>query len=308
MVAELVDLEAAGVVDAAAERGDERPHLGRAEHAVEAGALDVEDLALEREDGLKMAVAPLLGAAAGALSLDDVELALLGVFGLAVGELARERGDVERALADDLARLAGRLARLGGDDGLVDDLAGDGRRLFEELAELVGDRGLDDALDLAGDELRLGLRVERGVGVLDAEHAGETLADVFAGEALLQLFEEVVGGAVAVDGLGERRAQAGEVRAAVLVVDVVGVAVDRLLVGRVPLHGHLDRDGRRGRRRGAARDGLGPVGALARGEERDDALVDGLFRLVEEGDELGDAAAVEEACLSGRRGAGRSGG
>ncbi len=77
VVAQLVDLEAAGVVDAAAERGDQGPHLGGAEHAVEAGALHVEDLALEREDGLEVPVTALLGAAPGALALDDVELALL---------------------------------------------------------------------------------------------------------------------------------------------------------------------------------------------------------------------------------------
>ena len=41
--------------DAAAERGDERADLGRREHLVEARALDVEDLALERQDRLELA-------------------------------------------------------------------------------------------------------------------------------------------------------------------------------------------------------------------------------------------------------------
>jgi hypothetical protein len=44
------------------------PTSCRREHLVEAGALDVEDLALEGEDGLKMPVAALLGAEPPALS------------------------------------------------------------------------------------------------------------------------------------------------------------------------------------------------------------------------------------------------
>src|SRR6185436_10741979 len=106
-------------------------------------------------------------------SLDDVDLALGRVFFLAVGELAREGGDVERTLSHDLARLARRLARLGGEDGLVDDLASGARILFEELAELLADDRLDDALHFAGDELGLGLRVERRVRVLDGDDRGE---------------------------------------------------------------------------------------------------------------------------------------
>ena len=121
VVAELLDVEAA-LADAAAERGDERADLGAREHLVEARALDVQDLALERQDRLKLPVAPLLGRAAGAVALDDVELGLAGIARLAVGELARERRVVELALADDLARLARGLARLGGHDRLLDDL------------------------------------------------------------------------------------------------------------------------------------------------------------------------------------------
>ena len=90
-------------------------------------------LPLERKDGLKAPVATLLRAAAGALSLDDVDLALRRVFLLAVGELAGQRRDVERALADDLARFARGFARLGREHRLVDDLARGGRVLLEEL-------------------------------------------------------------------------------------------------------------------------------------------------------------------------------
>ena len=74
VVAELLDVEAP-LADAAAERGDERADLGAREHLVEPRALDVQDLPLERQDRLKLPVAPLLRGAAGAVALDDVDLA-----------------------------------------------------------------------------------------------------------------------------------------------------------------------------------------------------------------------------------------
>src|ERR1700694_205995 len=46
-----------------------------------------------------LAVAALLGGAAGGIALDDEELRFGGVALLAVGELARQGGDIERALA-----------------------------------------------------------------------------------------------------------------------------------------------------------------------------------------------------------------
>ena len=53
------------LADAAAQRRDERRDLGGGEQLVEARALDVQDLALERQDRLELAVAALLRRAAG---------------------------------------------------------------------------------------------------------------------------------------------------------------------------------------------------------------------------------------------------
>src|SRR6266550_1348199 len=75
------------IADARAERGDQRLYLFVAEHLVGAGLLDVQDLALQRQDRLRTAVATALRAAAGRGALDDEELALLGVALLAVCEL-----------------------------------------------------------------------------------------------------------------------------------------------------------------------------------------------------------------------------
>src|SRR5690242_16796168 len=69
----------------ATQSGDERAHLRRGEHLVEARLLDVEDLALERQDGLSAPVAALFGRATGGITLDNEDLGERGVFFLAIG-------------------------------------------------------------------------------------------------------------------------------------------------------------------------------------------------------------------------------
>ena len=185
------------------------------EHLVEARLLDVEDLALDREDRLEAPVAPLLGRAAGRLALDDVDLAQRRVALLAVGELAGQAAAVERALAaHEVARLARRLARAGGVDGLADDPLGDRRVLLEVGAELVVEDRLDDALDLGVAELGLGLPFELRPRNLDADDGGQAFADVVAADVrVLQVLRQVVLAGVEVDGPRQRRAEAREVRA-----------------------------------------------------------------------------------------------
>ena len=174
------------LADPGAQRGDQRPDLGEAEHLVQARLLDVQDLAAQGQDRLGAPVAPLLGRAAGAIALDDEELGERGVLLLAVGELAGQRARVERALAPhELAGLARRLARPRRLDDLLDDLARDARVLLEVRAELFVDDLLDPGLDLGGDELVLGLRGELRVLDLDRDDRGQSLPAVVAGERRL---------------------------------------------------------------------------------------------------------------------------
>ena len=112
------------LADAAAERGDHGADFFVAQHLVVAGLLDVEDLALERQNGLEAPIAALLGGAACAFTLDEVEFAAIGVALGAVGQLAGQAAAVERALAArKVAGLAGSFARAGRFNRLVDDLA-----------------------------------------------------------------------------------------------------------------------------------------------------------------------------------------
>src|SRR5262249_31842926 len=209
----------------------------------EARLLDVEDLALERQDRLEAPVASLLRRAACRFALYDVELAERGVALLAVGELARQRAAVERALAaDEIARLARGLPRARGVDRLADDAARHRRVLLQVVTQLVVENGLDDALHLGVPELRLGLTLELRVRDLDADDGGQPLADVLARDALLQILREVVLRRVVVDRARERRLEAGQVASALVRVDVVREAVDRFRVAVVPLQRHLGVD------------------------------------------------------------------
>src|SRR5262249_31554640 len=60
--------------DSATERGYQRAYLCRGEHLVEARLLHVQDLALQRQDGLSSAIPPLFGGSTGRVTLDDENL------------------------------------------------------------------------------------------------------------------------------------------------------------------------------------------------------------------------------------------
>ena len=224
-----------------AERDDQRADVLAREDLVEAGLLDVEELAAQRQDRLEPAVAALLGGTTGRVALDEVELAPRRVAFLAVGQLARQRHPVERALADDeVARLARGLAGAGGGQALLDDPATVGRVLVEVLAEAVGDRGLDLALDLGVAELRLGLALELRVGELDADDRGQALAHVVAGQVAVGIAQHAGAARPVVQRARQGGAEPRQVRAAVERVDVVGEREDVLRVGVVVLERDLD--------------------------------------------------------------------
>ncbi len=194
---------------------------------------------------------PCFGRAAGAVALDDEELALRRVTLLAIGELARQIGDVERPLAPgQVARLARRLARCRRLDDLGDDLFGVGRVLLEPLRQFVGDDALDDRPDLGGNQLVLGLRRKFRVGHLGRQDAGQTLAHVLARQRDLFPFGDAAVVGIGIDGAGQGRAKARQMRSAITLRDVVCKAQHCLVVAIGPLHRDFEHDApglRRGR-------------------------------------------------------------
>ena len=192
---------------------------------------------------LELAIAALLGGAAGRIALDEEDLGLGRVALLAVGELAGQAGDVERALAPgQLAGLARRLARLRRLDHLADDDARLLRMLLEPLRQQLADEALDDGPHFRGHELVLGLRGEFRVGAFDAQNAGQALAAVVAGQVDLLPLHQPRAFRVADDLAGERAAQADQMRAAVALRNVVGERQHVLVIAVVPPQRGLDDD------------------------------------------------------------------
>src|SRR5437763_858672 len=179
VVAQFLDVEL--VVDAGADRRDHGGDLLRREHLVEARLLDVEDLAAQGKDRLRAPIAALLRRPACGVSLDDVELALLGVALLAVSQLARQRRRVERALpADGLARLSRRNARASRIGHLRHHSLRNPGIALPVLRQLAPDEILDDALGLGVAELALEVAFELRAGELHRDDGGEAFADVLA--------------------------------------------------------------------------------------------------------------------------------
>ena len=258
-----------------------RLDLVGAQHLVDARLLDVQDLALDRQDRLEAAVASLLGGAAGRFALDDVDLGLRGIALLAVGELAGQRAAVERALAaHQIARLARRLARACRIDRLHHHALGDCRVLLEVRAQTIVDDRLDDALDLGVAELRLRLALELRLRNLDADDRGHPFADVIAADRrVLQVLGQVVVLRVGVDRPRQRRAEPRQVGAALVRVDVVGERELLRVVAVVPLQRDLG------------------VDAIALAAHVDRLLVDQALVLVQMLDERDDAAVVVEPVI-----------
>src|SRR5579871_912924 len=272
VVAPLVKVEV--LVDAGAERGDHRADLLVPQHLVHARLLDVQDLALNGQDRLEVAIAAGLGAAAGRLALDDEDLALGGVLLRAVRELAGERADVERVLAaHEVARLPRRLARPRGLGGLGHDLARIARMRLQELRKPLADDRLHQPLDLGVAELGLRLPLELRVRQLERDHRGQPLAHVLARQR--DILEQALPAPVIVDAARQRGSETDEVGAPLGGVDRVDVREHVLQKPGVVLHGRLDLD---------------PVPHAA---DRD-RVTDGLLALVVRLDELRDAAVVLE--------------
>ena len=171
MIAQLVFVEF--VADAAAEREDDVAYRLAAEDFFEARLFDVEYLSAQRQDGLEFAVAPLLGAAARGVSLDDVYLAVGGVAVGAVGELAGQREAAhDRLAAHEVLRLLRGLAGLARAQRALDYRLEYLGAFVERVFEAFVDERVDDALDVVVAELGLGLTLELRLHDLDGDDGG----------------------------------------------------------------------------------------------------------------------------------------
>ena len=229
------------LAETCSQRRDQRQNFLRADQLFEARPFNVQDLAPQRQDRLKLPIAPLLGRSTRGITLDEIDFAQGGVAFLAIGQLARQAHPVQDSLAPrEFPRLARRFTRA----GRVDDLAANDPRirgiLQQELVELAAHDLLHDRLHLGGHQLVLRLRGEFGLWYLDRQHARETLTHVISSGFYLRFFRQLLFFDIAVQRARHRLAKAREVGSSVALRNVVGETLHRLRIGIVPLHRNLD--------------------------------------------------------------------
>src|SRR5262249_24903064 len=157
------------------------------------------------------------------VTLDDVELALLRVRRLAVGELARQTARLEQALAAarEVARLASRDPRLRGLRRLGDHDLALARVALEPRGKPVVARLLHERLRLGVAELGLRLTLELRLGELHRDDRGKAFTDVIAREVVVLLLEDLLVARELVDHARQRRTEALLVCPALVGVDGV---------------------------------------------------------------------------------------
>ena len=211
------------VVDAGAQGRDDGPDFHQGQHLVRRCLFHVKNLAAQRQNGLEAPVAALFGRAAGGIALDQVNLAEAGVFFRAVGQLAGQSAAIQAVLAhDQVAGLAGGFARAGGREALIDNALRVVRVLFKIQSQPFADDALHDALDFGVAQLAFGLAFELRFGELDADDGGQAFADIVAGQVGVIFLKQLVLAGVIIEHAGQRRAEAGQMGAAVDSIDAVG--------------------------------------------------------------------------------------
>src|SRR3990170_6112468 len=197
-----------------ADRGDQRADFLVLQHLVELCLLHIQDLPLQRENRLELALPARLGTPPRARAFHDKNFRLRGIPLLAVREPPREVEPLEEPLAaGELPRLPRGLSRLCREDRLLEDRLRGLRGLVQELHELLVHAGVHDSLHLGVPQFHLRLPLELGLGNLDREDRREALAAVVAVEALPAL-HVLVSFRVVVQRPGERRLEADQVCAA----------------------------------------------------------------------------------------------
>ena len=198
-VAKLLDIEAALAIllggsdaDASADRRDEGLDFGVLKDFVEAGLLDIDDFAFDRQNRLVSPVAALLRGAAGRVTFDHIEFGEVWVALGAIRQLPRESTACERTLANGLTSLAGSFAGASSHEALLDNALAHIRILVEMQHEaFVGDRA-HNALHLGRYQLHLGLGFEAWIGMLHAHDSGQAFKNIVAGDGDILFLQEGV--------------------------------------------------------------------------------------------------------------------
>src|SRR5262249_1410044 len=189
---------------AAAQGRHEVAQLLVRQHLAGRRLLGVEHLAAQRQDGLELAVATLLGGATSGIALDDEELALVRICRAAIGELPRQ---VEAMRSRRLAlHTFSSGPRRGARPRRQDHAVGDGlglRGIPEQIVfQSAANRAVDRRADLGVVEPILGLSLKLRLPQVHTEDGHQSFSDVFRGNGE-SFWNEVLYAKVIAHRLGE---------------------------------------------------------------------------------------------------------
>ena len=211
------------LAEAATEREAEVGDFGIRADLVGGGAGDVEDLAADRQDRLRLAVPSLLGRAARAIAFDDEQFGFAAAFAGAIGELAGQAqlAGIGGSLALDLALGLAAQPLVHAFQHVAEERLAPFHVVGEEMVEVIAHRVFDQTRCLGRGQAVLGLALELRIADEDRKHGLAAREHVFRRDVLGLLLADQFGEGA--DALGERGAQASLVRAAIRGRD--GVAV-----------------------------------------------------------------------------------
>ena len=141
-----------------------------------------------------------------------------------------------------LAGLACRFARRGRFNDLADNDFGFLRVDFEPVLQSLVDDVFDDRPYFRGNKLVLGLRRELRIGHLAGKNGGQALTAIVACECNLFLARGPGGFRVLSDLTRQRATESGEMRAPVVLRNVVGKAEHAFMVAVIPPQRAFDRN------------------------------------------------------------------
>ena len=220
------------VAGAAAQGLDQVLQLLVLQQLLVTGAGDVEDLAAQRQDGLGVAVARLLGRAAGAVALDEEDLGVVAAFAGAVGELAGQAQAPGGGLARNVLGFTAAQALLGALDDEGEQVVGLRRVAGEPVVEPVAQRELDQAGGFRAGQLLLGLALELRVADEGRQLRGHLAEQVLGGDLRGALVAALL--APGAQAFEQRGTKAGLVRAALRGGDGVAVGMQQAVGGFEP--------------------------------------------------------------------------
>ena len=186
--------------------------------------LHVEDFSPQRHDGLEHTVSTLLGGSTRRVSLDQEELTKGGVFFRTVCQFSRQSAAAHDGLAlHHFTGFPGRMTRLRRQNHLLNDGLGIVWMFLEIGLQHFADRLAHRGTDFGVAQFGLGLTLKLWFCDLDAHNSRQTFAEIVSADVKFELVQHAASLSILLQGVGQSPAEAGEVGASFVRVDVVDV-------------------------------------------------------------------------------------